>query len=569
MISKIKRSLTLKMFLLISISFVVIFAAVLFFQSRFFSRYYETAKVNNTIHKINELSERLESQDWEIEDLYREVKAFGSDNNVTVQLQGIEISDEYDKYSLVTVEDENKRNWEFYLSNTYNIVLLRSMVEKEFTIKGYIQSDKMLIVTHINENQISDYESDDLEGYQGTVNILERGKITDILPKSSLRSALMRVRPLERSKEGVSYTIAKLLYSNTKTVMMIKPVHVLSSNATIYVMASLQPVDEAVSMLSGYIPLFSAFAIGLSVIIAIIYSRSVSRPIVKITQTANRMANMDFSVKEETNRVDELGVLASSINSLSGNLENVLDELKSANAKLKEDYENELRQELARRDFIANASHELKTPLGVIKSYVEAVRDNINYKKRNYYFDVIMDETSKMDELIMQMLALAKLDADDSKLDIELVDMGKVIKEVAQRFSGIMREQELELEVRGEFAVIEADREKIHQVLYNFIDNAVKYSTPQTVISITGTKKNNMLRIEFENACEQVDANNLDKVWDRFYKMDISHNRGEEGSGLGLAIVKSILDRHGYPYGVSTTCKGILFWVEFGNHSSI
>lgn len=564
MFSKIRKSLTIKMFLLISVSFVFIFSVVLFFQSQFFSKYYESTKTNNVINKINELSQKLESQNWEIEDLYREIKSFGLDNNVTVQLLNIELPEEYNDYSLVTVLDENEHTWEFYVSDKFSISVFRAIIEKKLDIKGYIKNDKMLIVTHINDNKISNFKSHKLEPYQGEVQLLNRGKIGEVIKSNYVRGLSVKFHNSEYSKNGVDYTTSKLLYSNTKTVLFSKQVDVLSQDATIFVTASLQPVDEAISMLSSYIPLFLGFAIGLSVLIALVYSKTVSRPIIKITQTANRMANMDFSVKEETSREDELGVLSSSINTLSGNLENVLGELKSANSKLKEDYENEIRQETVRRDFIANASHELKTPLGVIKSYVEAVRDNIKSQKRDYYFDVIMDETSKMDDLIMQMLALAKIDADNTKLDIKTIDMNKVIGEVVRRFSGRLSDKDLDIKVLGEFSMIDADSEKIHQVLYNFIDNAVKYSTPKSDITITGIKKEDKLRIEFANCSEPIDEASLENVWNRFYKIDTSHNRQTEGSGLGLAIVKSILDMHGFSYGVYTIDGGVVFWVEAG-----
>lgn len=561
MIKKIKKSLTIKMFLAISLSFIFVFAAMLLVQSQFFSRYYEANKINNMLKIIDAFCSEVEENNLNEDDLYRQIKKFGLAHNVKVEIYNKTFEDKKDADRiLVTVVDERDKYWDFYIDKD---ILEETGKDGTLALQGYIKGDETLIVTYADGTIIEEYDNNvhNLTPYKGSVRIVDKSDYYEII-KDRAKYSDVKSEQYKSEEYDIEYTISQTPYTDIKSVTFVKTINILASDTTLYATASLQPVDEAVGMLSGYIPIFLAFAIVLSIIIAFFYSRTVSRPIVKITKTANAMASMDFSVKEDSRRQDELGVLSRSINTLSDNLENALGELQTANVKLKEDYENEVRQENVRREFIANASHELKTPLGVVKSYVEAIRDNVKTEKRAYYFDVIMDETAKMDELIMQMLSLARLEQQNMILNKQKIDMGKLIHGVTNRFETLAQEKKLHLEICGEYGYANVDGERVKQVLSNLIDNAVKYSKPDSEIKIKGIVCNDTIRIEVSNDCDPISEDQLAKIWERFYKVDTSHNRDMEGYGLGLSIVKKIFEMHGFEYGAFVTETGIAVWFE-------
>ena len=563
MIKKIRESLVIKVFMTISMTLVLVFAVVFIVQSMFFSRYYENTKINNLIREFNMFCTELEQAQPDEDTLYTHIKKFAAENNVDIHIynESISVGDKDKNRVLLTVLDENNEYWDFSID--YEI--LDSISNDSITLKGYMAGDKKLIVTYLNGTKISDYynKHDEFKQYESTARIIEKSDFADMY-KEKFYYKDMESELYSDNQYGIEYTLSEKPYTKTKIVSFRQTVDILEGSV-VYASASLQPVDEAVGMISRYIPVFLSFAIIISMCIAFVYSRTVSRPIVNITKTANEMANMDFSTKEDIVRVDELGTLAKSINKMSVNLETALSNLKTANEKLKVEYENKVREDKARREFIANASHELKTPLGVVKSYVEAIRDNVKNEKRDYYFDVVMDETEKMDELIMQMLSLARLDHKDTSLNRQITDMGDLVTRVSERFVPLMNEKGIALKIEGEFGSATIDSRHIEQALSNIIDNAVKYSKQDTNIRIKGICEEETARIEVYNDCDPIDKDQIQRIWERFYKADTSHNRETVGYGLGLSIVKQILDMHGFEYGADLTDTGIMIWFKYSN----
>ncbi len=361
-------------------------------------------------------------------------------------------------------------------------------------------------------------------------------------------------------KKGISYTISNLLNTNYRQVNFMKLSTLKNGEVKVTsVNLSLQSVDEVINFLIRFFPFLISASILLSIIMVFVYSRTISKPIISITKTANRMANMELGISSDINRSDELGALSNSLNTLSINLKNALDDLSLANIKLTADYEKEICQEKARKEFVANVSHELKTPLGIIRSYTEGIRDGVKSEKKEHYMDVILSEITHMDQMILEMLEISKYDAGAVTYSKNPSDIMLYIDKSIQIYTEKALAKEVSFDIMGEFDLVIMDEKKIERVVNNLLENAVKYCAPHSVIQIFGERSGIEQIIRIENNCTPLSEEVLNKIWDRFYKTDASHNRGIDGTGLGLSIVKSILEGHGSSYAVQNTDHGICF----------
>ncbi len=346
-------------------------------------------------------------------------------------------------------------------------------------------------------------------------------------------------------------------------IAFVKPV-VKNNQISEYVFAisSLQPVGEAVEAMKAYYGYVFFVVILLMLIMAFIFSRSMSEPLLKMNTVAQKMADLDFSEECQVKSKDELGNLALSLNRLSRNLSRSLGDLKAANEQLKLDIEKERGIENMRKEFVSSVSHEFKTPLGIIKGFAEGFKDNVAVEKKDYYIDVILDEVEKMDELVMDLLDLAKLESKAYELNKEEFSIADLIDEVETRLDKSMAQKNISLIVDHEdkgFQVY-ADRRRIEQVITNILGNAIRHTGNNGSIKVLTEKGENKLYINIENNGEQIAEEDLQKIWERFYRVEKSRGRKAGGTGLGLSIVKNILELHGSQYGVKNTPDGVSFY---------
>lgn len=333
-------------------------------------------------------------------------------------------------------------------------------------------------------------------------------------------------------------------------------------NSVIFAMASLQPISEAVSVIKQFYVYFCIGAVFFIIILALIYSNMIAKPLIKISKSAAKMAKLDFSHKCSVKSTDEIGSVAASLNFLSGNLENALNSLKQANAKLEEDIEKERSLEKMRKEFVAAVSHELKTPITLIDGYASALKDNIfEEKERDYYLDIITDEAKKMGELVSDMLDLSHLESGIFKLKRDEFNLTELIRLTLKKYGALMKEKQisLETELLNNLKVY-GDWMRLEQVITNFITNAIKNVDEEGRIYVRMLNLGHSVSIEIENTGSRISEQELPKVWDKFYKVDKSRQRKLGGTGIGLSIVKDILSLHGYSYGVCNTDIGVKFY---------
>ncbi|AYD40515.1 HAMP domain-containing protein [Clostridium fermenticellae] len=331
----------------------------------------------------------------------------------------------------------------------------------------------------------------------------------------------------------------------------------------LFAISSLQPVNEASSVIKEFYIYFLIIAIFVILILSLFYSHAITKPLVILNKSALKMADLDFSQKSNIKRDDEIGSLSNTLNFLSENLFKSLNSLRSANLKLEKDIEKERELEKMRKEFVAAASHELKTPISLIEGYAEAIKDGVfsDSKEHDYYLDVIIDESKIMGNLVYDMLQISQLESGRLILNKENFYLDKMLDDIISKFSTLINQKNIELHAKIDKSVkINADWNKIEQVINNFLTNAIRYTNKNEIINIYLKYDNPYFTFSIENSSNPMSDEQLSKIWDRFYKVDKSGNRKLGGTGLGLTIVKNILILHKFDFGVRNTALGIEFY---------
>lgn len=324
---------------------------------------------------------------------------------------------------------------------------------------------------------------------------------------------------------------------------------------------SMQPINEATKVIKEFYLYFFIAGVIITVILSLVYSKNVSKPILEIKDTADRIANLDFSKNVDVKTDDELGMLAKAINTMSYNLQNTLNSLKEANKKLEEDIEKERKLEKMRKDFIATTSHELKTPISLIQGYLEAFKDDIfPMEDKDYYIDILLDETKKMGNLVNDMLDLSQLESGKYTLQIEKFDLSLLVKKVVNKFKANINEKNINLDLNVSEAIVDGDFNRIEQVISNFLTNAIRHTDGKIKINLL--KELDYVKLDVINSGNRIPEEEIENIWSKFYKIDKSGNKKYGGTGLGLSIVKNIIDLHDGEVGVNNLEDGVCFYFK-------
>lgn len=341
--------------------------------------------------------------------------------------------------------------------------------------------------------------------------------------------------------------------ANIAYKIMIQPITAQDGQAAyIIAMASLQPVDEAVNMINQYFGYMIAFVSVLIVLVAFYYSVRIARPLLQVHAAAKQIAALNFTETAAVKTNDEIGELSRTLHLLSHKLQAYI-------AQLHSDIEQEKRLVDTRKAFIADVSHELKTPLAVMKSCISILRDGVAAHKKDHYFSALDKEVNKMDELIVGMLELAKYESGTYRLQMETFDVEGMIEGVVELFDTEVKNKQLQLGVAAEPIQAIAHIQRIEQVLTNFLANAIRHTPPGKGIHITAAVDGERVKLCVENEGDPIPTDQLHAVWNRFYQGDEAHS-STSGSGLGLAIAHTILQLHGAEYGVANTSTGVAFY---------
>lgn len=609
-----RKGIVLKLFTLTTALCMLILATIFIGQTIFFKQYYANRKVEDIKVNLNSFEKNYlnhtgiaeeiqkleqdflrENNTWittldqngnlkHADDFYFEVtidrkqqKSFGQqifkiplyylinieelDNKASNQFLGKEIyfsgvknEDSFIPFSF-TVAKENLSGSNKPLEKAFNEKMIKLDLEKKKAAEEQVVKEKKPAVQEQAAQELDAF----IVGRVTKVQFPDvKGPVNPIYKSSLFLDSIKEFQTdlLLKESEQIQDVIRIMDYekNDIKYKLLIKPKKEKDGSVTyIYAMASLQPVDEAVQMVQDYYIYIVAFVVVLIFLASFYYSKQIAKPLLKINDTTKKIAHLDFTEKIPITSKDEIGDLSQNINTLSNKLHSHI-------GQLEQDIEKERKLENTRKEFIAGVSHELKTPLSIMKSCISILKDGVAEHKKDYYFQAMEKEVDKMDILILDMLELAKFESGTYNMKMDSFYIDGVIEEICEQLSSEIEKKELIVHKHICPAEVVGNQNRIEQVIVNFITNAIRYTPNKEDIMISTIDEKNRIKVCIENKGAHIEEEQLDKIWDRFYRVDAARKRSQGGTGLGLAISKNILELHNAEYGVNNTEDGVLFY---------
>lgn len=344
---------------------------------------------------------------------------------------------------------------------------------------------------------------------------------------------------IKNDNTSARYTLKNPRFNNQTLVLGLK----INTNTHLFVSASLEPIDATVRILRSQLFYITILVIILSLVVSYFISRKISKPIIKMKNKAHEMATGNYNVTFEKSDIEE-------INELSKTLNYACSEL--------------VKTEDLRRELMANVSHDLKTPLTMIKAYAELIRDvtHNDEEKMNKNLNTIIEETDRLNILVNDILELSKMKSNSTPLEIEEFDLNELIKKIISRYDIYIEKENYKIEYKEQKdLIIKADKKRMEQVIYNLINNAINYTGDDKKVFIRIKQDKHKIRVEIKDTGKGIEKKDLEYIWDKYYKVDKTHSRVQIGSGIGLSIVKNILISHKFEYGVESKInKGTTFY---------
>ncbi len=323
--------------------------------------------------------------------------------------------------------------------------------------------------------------------------------------------------------------------------------------------------SQVVLALQKTLPILSVTILLVSVIAAFFYTWYMTKPIKKISKLSKQMADMNFSGLCPTNRTDEIGVLSHSLNDLSKKLAAALSDLQEANQKLQADIDMERRLEKQRVEFFAAASHELKTPITIIKGQLQGMLYQVGrYKDRETYLAQSLEITDTLGKMVQELLTISRLDTPGYTCKKSNLNLSNLINDRLTAFEDLFMQKDLTVEqsISPEVYIL-GDMQLLQKALDNLLGNAAAYSEAGNQIIVKLWEENEKVNLTIENTGAHIPDEAISKLFEPFYRIDQSRNRQTGGTGLGLYIVKTILNLHEAKIEVANTLQGVIVSTQF------
>ena len=343
----------------------------------------------------------------------------------------------------------------------------------------------------------------------------------------------------------------------------------LDNGDILYIRMPIASIQESVKISNNFLYWIGGITIAISGVIVLIISKKFTKPITELSEIANNMANLDFSHKYNiTTANDEINNLGKSIYTMSDKLEKTIKQLRNTNIELEKDIEEKSKTDEMRKQFISDVSHELKTPIALIQGYAEGLVENVveDAESRKFYAEVILDESNKMDKLVKQLLELMKLEYGKREFNNKQFNINELINEVVRKSKVMLEEQKINVKFENEKeALVYADEFYIEQVITNYFTNAIKHvkeKEGKKEIIIKAEQIEDKVRISVFNTGDNIEEENINRIWNRFYKVDSSRNREDGGTGIGLSLVRAIMNNYNNKYGLNNLEDGVEFYFE-------
>jgi len=429
-----------------------------------------------------------------------------------------------------------------YLSSTN---MSSSAIELELE-KIAINNNYNILIT--NSNSISIYNSSrDFKQYMINIDKTENGKIL-------------------YNEDNVVIIESKDYKSGINFLMLIGK---LETGNVVYIRMPLSSIKDSVKISNNFLYYIALIIVIISGIAILVISKRFTKPISELSLIANKMSNLDFSqkyrIKDSGDEIDNLG---KSINKMSDKLEDTITKLRKSNIELEKDVEQKSQLDDMRKQFISDVSHELKTPIALIQGYSEGLIENVNTDEENkkFYAEVILDEANKMDKMVKDLLELMKLEYGAKTLNNTFFNITELINEEIRKYTVLLNENNIQVKFNLKQPIyVYADSNFVEQILNNYISNGIKNIAQiekEKYIEITVKIIKDKLRVFVFNTGSNISEENMQKIWNRFYKEDTSRNREMGGTGIGLSLVKAIMNNYNNEYGVINKENGVEFYFD-------
>lgn len=333
----------------------------------------------------------------------------------------------------------------------------------------------------------------------------------------------------------------------------------------IFIRSPLESIQETMVLFYRFLIIVGLGVIAGGILFVWYFSRRLTEPLRELAVLSARMADLDFDAKYTSGGGGEIGALGENFNTMSEKLEATISELKNANFRLQQDIEQKEKIEKMRTDFMGNVSHELKTPIALIQGYAEGLKEGVSddAQSREFYCDVIMDEASKMNQMVKNLMTLNQLEFGDEDVEFQRFDLTELIRGVLQSMEIMAQQKEARVQFRQREPVyVWADEFKAEQVVRNYVSNAFNHLDGDRVVDVKIIPSGDKVRVTVFNTGIPIPEEDVPHIWEKFYKVDKAHTREYGGNGIGLSIVKAIMDSFHQEYGVKNYDNGVEFWFE-------
>ena len=362
------------------------------------------------------------------------------------------------------------------------------------------------------------------------------------------------------------YTVQKV-YDNRLLDDYIELWGTLNNGNFILIRTPIQGIKDNVHISNTFITYIGIGTLIIGIVAAFVLSSYISRPIKQLSNIAERMSELDFDVKYDGKDKGEIGLLGNSMNNMSKKLEENISQLKAANLELQRDIDKKEKLEQMRTDFLSNVSHELKTPIALIQGYAEGLKEGItdDPESMDFYCSVIMDEAAKMNDMVKRLLTLNQIEFGEDELVMERFDINELVKSVASanELRASQKELKITCDIKDTPLYVWADEYKVEEVITNYISNAINHCCNENIIKVAvGQIDKENVRVSVFNTGKNIPEEDIEHIWEKFYKVDKARTREYGGNGIGLSIVKAIVESMGKKCGVNNLSDGVEFWFD-------
>lgn len=375
-----------------------------------------------------------------------------------------------------------------------------------------------------------------------------------------LKPRIMRILS-HRELENGSYFETRQEYFATAEYLVYGMVYNEDSAVELY--SSTDVIKENAETASNALFAMSMFILIAIFMVTAYYSTLFTNPIRQITKTTKKIAALDFTESCPPFRIKELNELSENINLLSSKLSTALDTLKNENRQLENDIQFERKLEKTRRSFIANVSHELKTPISIIQGYAEGLKYGIGCDDKDEYCDIIIEESQKMNNLVVRIMEYMQYGSGIYEAKMSDFNIAEFLEECLVSNELLISNAKATIAFDVDCNLIgHGDRDLLRHVFINYLTNALSHLDFERRITVSANESNGCYRIKVFNTGKPIPGSDINNIWQSFYRADKAHSRSEGRFGLGLSIVATLQDLHGRQYGVQNKENGVEFWFD-------